>query len=77
MKFFCVEQEDNNPEDCFAVCMVIGSTGGVSIIGHVPQEVSHLVWYFIEHGGSVLCEITGHRKQGIGLEVFCIYTLRR
>ena len=69
-----VEQEDNNPEDCFAVCIVKGSTGGDNIVGHMPREVSQLVWYFIEHNGSVVCEITGHRKRGIGLEVPCIYT---
>ena len=58
-----VEQEDDNPEDCFAVCIVKGSTGGDNIVGHVPREVSHLVWYFIKLSGSVVCEITGHRKQ--------------
>ena len=36
--------------------------------------MKQLIWYFIEHDGSVVCEITGHRKRGIGLEVPCIYT---
>jgi len=33
------EQEDNNPEDYFAVCIVKGSAGGDNIVGHMPREV--------------------------------------
>ena len=29
-----VKQEDDNPEDCFAVCIVKGSAGGDNIIVH-------------------------------------------
>ena len=32
-----VEQEDDNPEDCFAVCIVKGSTGGDNIIAGLIQ----------------------------------------
>ena len=71
-----VKQEYHNTEDCFALCIVKGDASALGdiIIGHVLQEFSCLVWYFIEHGGNVMCEITGHRKHGIGLEVPCIYT---
>ena len=42
-----------------------------NIIRHVPQEFSCLA---IEHNRNVTCEITGHGKCRIGLEVPCIYT---
>ena len=35
-EILCVEQEDDNPEDCFAVCIVKGSALGNNIVGHVP-----------------------------------------
>jgi len=53
-----VEQEDDNPEGCFAVCIMKGSAQGDNIVGHVPREVSRLVWYFIEHGENVVSKIT-------------------
>ena len=31
-EILCVEQEDDNPKDCFAVCIVKGSAGGDSIV---------------------------------------------
>ena len=42
-------------------------------IGHVPREVLRLFWYFIEHDGTITCEVIGLRKHGIGLEVPCTY----
>ena len=66
-----VEQEVCNPENHFAVPIVKVET----IIGHVPREVSCLFWHFIQHDGIVSCEITGHRKPSIGLEVPCTYNL--
>ena len=65
-----VEQEAHNDEDCFAVAII--KTG--KIVGHVPREISCLVWYFIEHDGTVSSEVTGHRRWGIGLVVPCRYT---
>jgi len=35
----------------------------------VPHEVLCLFWYFIEHNGTVTCEVTGRRRHSIGLEV--------
>ena len=26
-----------------------------TIVGHVPREMSHTIWHFIMHGGSVGC----------------------
>ena len=59
----------HNAQDRFAVAIVKDDI----IVGHVPREVLHLVWHFIEHDGTVNCEVTGRRKHGIGLEVPCTY----
>ena len=64
-----VEQETHNVQDRFAVAVVKDDI----TVGHVPCEVSCLVWHFIEHDGTVNCEVTGRRKHGIGLEVPCTY----
>jgi len=65
-----VEQEAHDTADRFAVAIVKDET----VVGHVPREVLHLVWYFIEHDGTVTCEVTGRRRHGIGLEVPYTYT---
>ena len=65
-----VSHEEGNGHDRHAVKI---ARDGV-IVGHVPREISREVWFFIAHGGSVICEITGHRQHGIGLEVPCTYT---
>jgi len=44
------------------------------IVGHISSEISRIVWYFIEHDGTVSCEVTGPRKRGVGLVVQCRYT---
>ncbi len=44
-------------------------------VGHVPREVSRIFTFFMRHGGTITCEITGHRKFGNGLEVPCCYKL--
>ena len=33
-----------------------------------------LLWYFLNHNGIDICEITGKRKHEVGLEVPCTYT---
>lgn len=62
-----MKQETNNVGDCFTAATVKADT----IVGHVACEVSRLVWYFIQHDATVTCEVTGHRKHGIGLEIPC------
>ena len=64
-----VQQEVHNAKYRFAVVVVKNET----IIGHVPREVLLLFWYFIEHDGTITCEVIGLRKHGIGLEVPCTY----
>ena len=39
------EQERQNPEDSYAVSVMKDDT----IVGHVPHEISRVVWYFIKH----------------------------
>jgi len=65
-----VEREAHYPEDCFTVAIVKDGT----IIGHAPHNFSRIVWYFIEHDGTVSCQVTEHRKFGIGLETLYCYT---
>lgn len=62
-------QENGNVHDKHAVSVIKGH----EIVGHVPREFSRAVWYFLHHGGSAYCEVTGHRKRGNGLEVPCRY----
>ena len=49
-------------------------------VGHMPREHSRLSWYFLKHGGQIICEVTGRRKRsstpGKGLEVPCLYTFK-
>jgi len=59
-------------EDPFAVSVIKDG----DIVGHVPREVSRIVWHFIEHDGIVDCQVSGRRKHGKGLEVPCIYCFR-
>ena len=63
-------QEDHNPEGSFALAILKSG----EIVGHAPCEISRIVWYFIEYDGTVSCEVTGPRKQGIGLVVPYCYT---
>ena len=44
------------------------------IVGHVPRGISRTAWYFLNHSGIVICEITGKRKHGVCLEVPCTCT---
>ena len=48
-----VEQETHNAQDRFAVAIVKDDI----IVSYVPHEVSCLVWHFIEHDGTVNCEV--------------------
>ena len=67
-----VEMEERNKEDRYAVAILKDS--GV-VVGHVPCSFSKPFYFFLRHGGSIECKITGHRKFRNGLEVPCTYTL--
>ena len=47
-------------------------------VGHMPREHSRLSWYFLKHGGQIICEVTGRRSStpGKGLEVPCLHTFK-
>lgn len=66
-------RETGNREDPFAVA-VKNSSGTV---GHVPRKISCICSFFLRHGGSLTCTVTGNRRrsedlpQG-GLEIPCL-----
>ena len=45
--------ERGNLEELYTVSVMEGDT----IVGHVPNEKSHVVWYFIEYDGVVICQV--------------------
>ena len=67
------EQERGNVEDMFAVA--VKRFDGVTV-GHIPRRISRICWFFLQQGGSMLCEVSGGRQystdlpQG-GLEMPC------
>ena len=74
-----VEKEHNNIMDKYAIATIlVGSvedSDAKTVIGHMPRELSKVLWYFMSHGGLIDCEITGKRQrsplvQG-GLEIQC------
>ena len=65
-----LEREVANVHDVHAVAIMKED----GVVGHVPKELSRIFWHFIWHGGTITCEVTGHRKFGRGLEVPCKYT---
>ena len=66
-----VHEEADNDHDAFAVSVKKSEM----IVGHVPRSVSQIFTFFMRHGGTITCEVTGHRKFGNGLEVPCCYKL--
>ena len=66
-----LQVDAENEHDAYAVGIVKDS----AVVGHAPREVSRIFYYFLQHGGSINAEITGHRKFGHGLEIPCCYTL--
>ena len=65
--------EDGNAHDTNAV--VSCDEGGCRCWPCTTCGVARVFYFFIRHGGSISCEITGHRSYGCGLEVPCCYKL--
>ncbi len=67
-----VTPEESNNHDHHAIAVMKDD----EIVGHVPRELSRILYFFLRRSGSrVSCEITGRRKFGVGLEVPCVYKI--
>jgi len=64
-----VNREEDYPHNNHAVTVYFNDY----IVGHLPRSISEVSWFFIMHGGRISCEISGHQKFGVGLEVPCKY----
>ena len=62
-----VRQEPGNDHDRHDVCI----KRGAEIVGHVPRELSRMVWHFLVHGGQTTCEVTEKNLPCVGT---CAYT---
>ena len=52
-----VHAEHDNIRDPRAVAPYLDAN-----IGHLPIEFSKTAWYFLQHGGTISCVVTGTRK---------------
>ena len=67
-----VTPEENNNHNRHTIAVMKGG----EVVGHVPRELSRILYFFLRRSGScVLCVITGRRKYGVGLEVPCVYKI--
>ena len=64
-----LQQENGNRHDIHTVAVIKND----QIVGHVPRTISNVTWHFLNHGGHIDCQVTGHRKFGHGLEIPCNY----
>ena len=67
MECLGANREHDNPNDRFAVAVVRSDDPSLTL-GHLPRELSNMLWHFLAHGGKIECE------QG-GLEISCWITL--
>ena len=71
-------QEEGSDHDQYAVSVI--NPANERIVGHMPQEVSRVSWFFLQHQGAITCKITAKRRistvPGKGLEVPCRYTFK-
>ena len=70
---FNTEIEVSNRHDRYAVAVKVNQ----DIVGHVPREISKVLFYFIKNGGMVDGEVRGKRQRSCvlekGLEIPCVY----
>ena len=64
-----LQAEEDNEHDKYAVAVLKDDY----VVGHVPRAISRLFHFFLQHGGNIICRITGKRQFGDGLEVPCVY----
>ena len=68
-----VTKEPDNAHDRRAVTLLRSRGSEKVCVGHVPKELSRIFWHFLNHDGEIVCEVTGRRQHGKGLEVPCAY----
>ena len=61
--------EDGNVQDQHAVAVIRDD----KIVGHIPSELSRILYYFLKHSEEISCVISDRRKHDVGLEVPCVY----
>lgn len=73
---FEVRIEEGNRHDRYAVAAQVNE----EVVGHVPREISKIVYYFLRNNGSVCGTVIGRRKRSTkymkGLEIPCIYEFK-
>ena len=73
---FC-RREPTNVSDRYAVAVLKDEV----TVGHLPRKFSKIFSLFLRRGGSITCQVTGHRRysrdlaQG-GMEIPCELTLQ-
>ena len=53
-----VQPEDHNDHDEHAVA----ATRDGRTVGHAPRTISRVSWFFLRHGGHIICRVTGQRR---------------
>ena len=61
-KQLMVERKHGNKHDVNAVAV---KEDGV-IVGYLPQAISHISWFFLKHGGHIVCWVTRKQRHGDG-----------
>ena len=66
-------QEYGNLYDPYAASVIRGDN---VIVGHVPQKISSLCYFFLRKNGTILCQVMGRRCHSMdlpqgGMEVPC------
>ena len=71
VRYIEVIVNDDNPHDINAVAVKLTQDQGgtLQIVGNVPLTLSRVFHLFLKHGGQILVEVTGKRRnKGIGIE---------
>ena len=78
------KRESGNDNDRFAVAVSpLEAISESMIVGHIPQVISRICWYFLIHEGSILCEVVGQKripqiyyKEGWKFHAFYIFGMK-
>ena len=64
-----VRREPENPHDRHAVALYKAE----EVVGHVPRELSKIMFKFMEYGGHITCQ--GGESWGTDWKSMCIYLM--